>query len=45
MTYDEIAKNLSFEKTKLMATKLLCARKKLIIVISSPKQHGAQINN
>jgi hypothetical protein len=44
MTYDEIAKNLSFEKTKLMTTKLLCAGKKIIIVTSSPKQHGAQIN-
>jgi hypothetical protein len=26
MTYDEIDKNLPFEKTKLMTTKLLCAQ-------------------
>ncbi len=44
MTYDEIIKKLSFEKENLMTTKLLCALKNKIIVTSSPKQLGAQIN-
>ncbi len=45
MTYSEIYKILSFEKTKLITTKLLCSHNNLIIVTSCVNQHGAQIGN
>ncbi len=44
MTYSEIYKILSFEKTKLIATKLLCPQKNnLIIITGNVKQCRAQI--
>jgi hypothetical protein len=44
MTYSEIYKILSFEKTKLI-TIYLSTQNDLIIVTSSAKQHGTQILN
>jgi hypothetical protein len=46
MTFSEIYKILSFEKTKLITTKLLCPQKNnLTIITSSVKQCGTQIVN
>jgi hypothetical protein len=44
MTYNEIYIILSFEKTKLITTKLLCPQNNLIIVTSTAKQRGTQIS-
>jgi hypothetical protein len=43
MTYNEIYKILSFEKTKLITTILLCPQDNLIIIIGSAKQRRAEI--
>jgi hypothetical protein len=46
MTYNENFKILSFEKIKLITTKLLCTQKyNLIIISSSAKEHKTQIYN
>ncbi len=44
MTYSKIYRSLSFEKTKLITTKLLCPQKNLIIVTARAKQRGAQMD-